>query len=261
MTVLDYERFADIYALWTSTAASAAANLSFYLEAYRACTGPVVELGVGDGRIAVAAAAAGRHITGVDVSPAMLRLCRERATAAGVLDRLTLIEADFRTFSLHEPAALITLPYHSLGHLQSREAKREAVRHVYTQLQPGGHFLFDDFLMTAEQIAFMRQQQLRAERRTPDGRTVQLWVTSTVDEAEQTIQVVTWEDTLEQDGTRVDRQYRTLSLSWLEPSQARSLLEDTGFTVEACYGTFDRLPFDLATAREQIWVARKDTRA
>ena len=52
----EYDRFADIYQVWTDTAASTPANLSFYVDAYVSEPGPVVELGVGDGRIAVAAA-------------------------------------------------------------------------------------------------------------------------------------------------------------------------------------------------------------
>lgn len=253
----EYESFADIYAIWTATAASARANLEFYVGAYLDAVGPVVELGVGDGRIAVEAAARGRHVIGVDLSPAMLRLCRERAERAGVSGRVTLIEEDFRTFTLPEPAALIALPYHSLGHLQSIEAKRDALRHIHTQLRPGGRFVFDDFLMSAEQIDRMRRVQLRAQYQHGDGHDALLWVTSLVDEAAQTLRVVTWEDALDADGTMWRRRYRQLSLSWLTPDQARDLLAETGFTVDACFGTFDRAPFDVATAQEQIWVVTR----
>ena len=106
MSALEYERFADIYGVWTATAGSTQANRPFYVEAYLSADGPVVELGVGDGRIAVEAAVRGRDIIGVDLSPSMLRLCRDRATEAGVLDRLTLLQADFRSFTLAEPASL-----------------------------------------------------------------------------------------------------------------------------------------------------------
>ena len=57
----EYDRFADIYQVWTDTAASTRANLAFYVDAYVNEPGPVVELGVGDGRIAVAAASRGRR--------------------------------------------------------------------------------------------------------------------------------------------------------------------------------------------------------
>ncbi len=261
MSGVDYERFADIYGIWTATAASTRANQAFYVEAYSAADGPVVELGVGDGRIAVAAAARGTDIIGVDQSPSMLQLCRQRAARAGVLDRLTLIEGDFRTFVLPEPAGLIALPYHSLGHLTTLAGKRDALRHIHGQLRPGGRFLFDDFFMTPERIAQMRRVELRAEYVTTAGHDALLWVTSLVDDAAQTIRVVTWEETLAADGTMTGRRYRMLSLSWMTPGQTRQLLTEAGFQVEACLGAFDGRPFAAATADEQIWMARKDTDA
>ena len=257
--VNEYDRFADIYQVWTDTAGSTQANLAFYVDAYVNETGPVVELGVGDGRIAVAAASKGRSVIGVDLSVAMLERCRLRAEGAGVLDRLTLLNADFRNVQLDQPAGLIALPYHSLGHLVALDDKRRAMAQVFSQLRPGGRFVFDDFLMTPSLVGHMRQVQLRAEYKTATGADALLWVTSLVDEASQTIRVVTWEDELDPEGVLARRRYRRLSLSWLEPSQARTLLIDAGFVIEACFGDFDRTPFADATAREQIWIARKPT--
>jgi hypothetical protein len=176
-----------------------------------------------------------------------------------VPDRLTLLQGDFRSFVLPEPAALIALPYHSIGHLTSLDAKRDAVRHIHAQLRPGGRFIFDDFLMTPERLDQMRRVQLRAEYDTPDGQHALLWVTSLVDEAAQTMRVVTWEDLLDNDGVMVRRRYRPLSLSWMTPAQAEGLLADAGFTVERCLGAFDGSPLTAGTAEEQIWIARKDS--
>lgn len=255
----EYDRFADIYQVWTETAGSTRANLAFYVDAYLNETGPVVELGVGDGRIAVAAASRGRSVIGVDLSQAMLEQCRRRAERAGVLDRLTLLNGDFRNFQLDQPAGLIALPYHSLGHLVALDDKRRAIAQVFSQLRPGGRFVFDDFLMTPSLVGQMRQVQLRAEYQLPSGADALLWVTSLVDEAAQTIRVVTWEDELDPEGALARRRYRRLSLSWLAPSQARTLLAEAGFVIEACFGDFDRTPFSDATAREQIWIARRPT--
>ena len=252
-----YDRFADIYRTWTDTAASTSANLAFYCDTYVAAERPVVELGVGDGRIAVEAALRGCRLIGVDASRAMLALCREHAETAGVADRLRLVEGDFRGFQLDEPAGLVALPYHSLGHLTTVEEKRRALAHIFGQLRPGGRFVFDDFLMTDALMTHMRQVQLRAAYRSPDGAERLLWVTSLVDEASQRITVVTWEDALDRDGRLDQRQYRRLALSWLTPEQAAGLLRETGFDVESCWGDFAGTPFDAATATEQVWMARR----
>jgi SAM-dependent methyltransferase len=252
-----YDSFADIYGVWTETAPGAETNRRFYVEACLAAGGPVVELGVGDGRIAVEAAVRGCRMIGVDASPVMLRRCRERASEAGVGDRIELQEADFRTFRIDEPAALVTLPYHSIGHLTSMQAKRQAVRQVFSQLRPGGRFIFDDFLMTPDAAARMRQVQLRAAYQSAAGTDILLWVTSRVNEKARTISVVTWEDHFTADGRPEWRRYRRLELSWLEPDHARMLLVETGFTIDACLGSFDETPFSPDTAAEQIWIARK----
>jgi SAM-dependent methyltransferase len=253
----EYEAFADIYEVWTDTAASTRANLQFYLDLYKEAVGPIVELGVGDGRIAVPAASRGQVVIGVDLSPAMLDRCRARAAAAGVLDRLLLVCDDVRRFQLDVPAGLIALPYHSLGHVLSLEEKRSTLGHVFSQLKPGGCFVFDDFYMTPALVDQMRRVQLRAAYRSSDDIDTLLWVTSLVDEASQLITVVTWEDSLDTAGLLVRRRYRRLHLSWLEPSQARILLTETGFAIDACFGRFDRTPFAEATAGEHIWIARK----
>ena len=252
-----YDAFSEIYGVWTDTAPSAQANLFFYVNAYLRTDGPVVELGVGDGRIAVEAATRGCKVVGVDVSRSMLDLCRSRAARAGVSAHLDLLEADFRTFTLEHPAALVALPYHSMGHLLSFDEKLEAVAHIYSQLRPGGEFVFDDFLMTPALLAHMRRVQLRAEYRSPAGTDSLLWVTSLVDEASQSMRVVTWEDQVDTAGLLTQRRYRRLSLSWLEPAQWQELLTRVGFVVDACYGSFDGEPFALPKAREQIWRVRR----
>src|SRR5215218_9784157 len=50
---------------------------------------PVLELGCGTGRIAVALALAGFRVVGVDSSPEMLQVCDGKARAAGVQDKVT----------------------------------------------------------------------------------------------------------------------------------------------------------------------------
>ncbi len=252
-----YDCFAEVYDVWTETAAAARSNRQFYVDAYLAAGGPVVELGVGDGRIAVEAAARGCRVIGVDVSPVMLRRCRQRAEEAGVGNRIELLEADFRTFHIDEAAALVTLPYHSIGHLTSLPAKEQVARHVFSQLRPGGRFIFDDFLMTPDAAARMRQVQLRAAYPSAAGTDILLWVTSRVDETTRSMEVVTWEDHFTADGRPEWRRYRRLDLSWLDPDQARALLRRAGFTIDACLGSFDGTPFSMDTAAEQIWIARK----
>jgi ubiquinone/menaquinone biosynthesis C-methylase UbiE len=157
----EYDGSADIYEIWTDSATAISANRAFYIDVHLAADGPIVELSVGDGRIAVEAATRGCTVTGVDHSSAMLDRCRERAERAGARERLTPVQADFRNFVLEEPAGLITLPYHRIGHLTTVGDKRDALRHIFGCLRPGGQFVFDDFFMTPALATHMRGIQLR----------------------------------------------------------------------------------------------------
>ena len=61
---IEYDFFADIYDIWTGEAPAAKRNLPFYVEEYLRTAGPVVELGVGNGRIAIEAARRGKPNAG-----------------------------------------------------------------------------------------------------------------------------------------------------------------------------------------------------
>jgi SAM-dependent methyltransferase len=253
----EYDTFARIYDIWTASAPVTEQNLPFYVDLCRETSGPVVELGVGTGRIAVEVAKAGKPIIGVDSSVEMLHRCRARAQAASVLDRLTLIHADIRDFRLSQPAELVTIPFHSIGHLVTMDDKRAGLRHIFSQLAPGGRLVFDHFVFDSEAAARHSGVTLREEfTNSETGREALLWVTTRHDMQSQSMRIIAWTDEIDGVGVLVRRQYHRLSFSWLEPEQTRALLKETGYEIEALYGDFDRSPFD-DDSREQIWVARR----
>jgi SAM-dependent methyltransferase len=255
--MVEYDRFADIYDVWIQSAPVTERNRPFYVEEYLGTRGIVVELGIGNGRIAIEAARRGKAVTGVDSSPAMLALCRQRAEAAGVAPLLTLLQADWREFTLPEPAALISIPFHSIGHLVTLEDKRAGLRRIYQQLAPGGRLVLDHFVFDPEAARRATGPRVRAEYIDDEtGREVLLWSTARYSFADQTMRVFTWSEELDAASVVVRKQYRRLSFSWIEPEQMRALLTDTGFAIEALYGDFDRRPFG-ADNPEQIWVARR----
>jgi len=70
------EAFADRYEEWS---ADMTADIAFYVELARQAAGPLVELAIGNGRIAIPVAhATGQRVTGIDSSPAMLAQARAR---------------------------------------------------------------------------------------------------------------------------------------------------------------------------------------
>ncbi|HEX5148316.1 MAG TPA: class I SAM-dependent methyltransferase, partial [Candidatus Limnocylindrales bacterium] len=122
-------------------------DLDLYLALADRAGGPILELAVGSGRLAVPLAEAGHHVTGVDLDGAMLDRARARVQAAGpqATDRLTLVEADLVGLAL--PAAggfgLAFIALNSLLVLSTRVAQRSALRTLADHLAPGGLAVVD----------------------------------------------------------------------------------------------------------------------
>src|SRR5216683_6928756 len=120
------------------------ADIGFYVELARDADGPVVELAVGNGRVAVPVAKAiGRPVIGIDTSAAMLELARIRAAEAGV--ELELREGDMRDLAIDQPAALIYCPFRALLHLPTWADRRRTFERVAAALQPNGRFAWNAF--------------------------------------------------------------------------------------------------------------------
>ena len=92
------EAFARHYDEWS---AHMTADVAFYVALARQADGPLVELAIGNGRVAIPIAqATGRRVIGLDSSPAMLDQARRRAAEAGV--ELELSVGDMRDLALDE---------------------------------------------------------------------------------------------------------------------------------------------------------------
>src|SRR5438046_4493231 len=131
-----YDAWADRYAEWST---GVTADVPFYVGLAREADGLLVELAVGNGRVAIPVAqATGRRVVGIDSSPAMLAQARERAVAAGV--ELDLREGDIRELEIEEPAALIYCPGRSLLHLPTWAERLRCFASVAAPLRPNGPF-------------------------------------------------------------------------------------------------------------------------
>jgi SAM-dependent methyltransferase len=223
-----YDPFAPIYDEW---AAVMTEDVPWYVELALEADGPIVELAVGTGRVAVPVAqATGRTVIGIDASPAMLERAKVRAESAGAALDLRL--GDMRELELLEPAALVYCPFRSLLHLPTWADRRRLFEHVAASLRPGGRFAWNAFvfshLIAAELDGVHRDE--------PFGHTNRYFPHDNRIEIELDLGA-------------------TLSLWWVSRSEWEGLIDVAGLEVEALYGGFERQPFD-ESANEFVWVAR-----
>jgi len=229
-----YDAIAELYDDWSR---SVVEDVGFYVEEALAAGGPVVELGVGTGRIAVPVALAGVHVIGVDSSAGMLEVCRRHAEAAGVADFVDLRLGDLRRPPVRERVALVLAPFRSFLHMETDEARLEALRATRALLVPGGRFVFDVFAPGADDIAATHGRWIERE----PG----IFERAEWDEERSRLLL----------GVRGPGGETTMSLAWLPPARWTALVEEAGFEVLATYGWFDRKPY--AGGEDTIWVARR----
>jgi SAM-dependent methyltransferase len=234
----EYDPFAANYDEWAEAMTE---DVPFYVELAREADGPVVELAVGTGRVAIPVAQeTGKRVLGFDLSPAMLAIARERVAGAGV--DVELHEQDMREFALEEPAALVYCPFRALLHMSTWADRRRVFERVAAALRPGGRFAWNTFVFDPA-LAASFAGRLRPR---PNSK---IWEYTEYDPADARIDIRAW---IGQPG--VDE--RRLKLWWVNRSEWEGLIDVAGLEVEALYGWFDRRPFD-EDSREFVWVARK----
>jgi SAM-dependent methyltransferase len=230
-----YDAIARLYDPWS---VSVTEDVPFYVdEARRVSPGPVVELGVGTGRIAVPIAVEGIRVIGVDSSAGMLEVARERAESAGVADLVELRVGDLLAPPVTERVELVICPFRSYLHLRTDEERLRALRAARDLLVPGGRLVFDVFEPGADDIAETDGRWLERE---PEIFERADWDTET-----RTLTL----------SVRGPSGEATLALAWLSADEWRALLERAGFEVEALYGWFDRRPF--RGGEDMVWIARR----
>jgi SAM-dependent methyltransferase len=99
----------------------------------------VLELGCGTGRTLIPIARAAIDCVGLDASPAMLRLLREK------VPELEVVEGDMRSFDLARRFRMITMPFRGLSHMLDVDAQLGCLACVKRHLAPDGVFAFDVF--------------------------------------------------------------------------------------------------------------------
>jgi ubiquinone/menaquinone biosynthesis C-methylase UbiE len=231
-----YDVIARLYDPWSR---SVTEDVGFYVAEARKAGGPVVELGVGTGRIAVPIAAQGIRVIGVDSSAAMLEACSTRAREAGVEDRLELRLGDLRAPPVSEVDRVeaVLCPFRSYLHLRDDAGRLEALRAAHALLPLGGRLVFDVFAPKPDDIVETHGRWLERE---PGIHERADW-----DAEARTLTLSVRDDSVQ----------GTMQLAWISAEEWLRLLELSGFEIEACYGWFDRSPYD--GGEDMIFVAQR----
>ena len=229
-----YDSIAGLYDPWSRNVTE---DIDYYVELAREAVPPVVELGVGTGRIAIRVAEAGVPLIGVDDSAAMLEVCRQRATDAGVASLVDLRRGDMRSPPIEERVGLVMVPFRAYLHLLDDRERLEALQAARDLLLPGGLLAFDVFAPSSEDVDETHGRWIERE----PG----IWERADWNLAERTLTL----------GVRGDEGEASMQLAWLSPPEWRRLIDLAGLELEAVFGWFDRRAY--SGGEDCVWIARR----
>ena len=228
-----YDELGRLYDDWCR---SVTEDVAFYVQLGVESGGPVLEIGVGSGRIAVPTALAGVRVVGVDTSPAMLELTRDRAEALDLPIELHL--ADMRALPDLGTFPLVTIPFRALLHLRDDAERLAVLAALHERLEPGGRLAFDVFhpdqrdIQETHDLWLEREPGIheRAQWR-PGDRALTLTVRAGDTDA-------------------------SMELWWVDPADWRRLLRQVGFADIESYGWFDRRRLRPGSS-DSVWIGRR----
>ena len=220
-------------------------DLDLYRSLARRTGGPIVELTVGSGRIAVPLAEDGHHVVGVDHDPAMLDRARRRAAGAGreAVERLELVEADLVDAATDDrvvsqgPYRLAILALNSILLLATATRQRDAFSSLASLLAPGGVTVVDAWQPTpADLIAFDGRLSLEWLRTDPEtGREVTKSAAAWYDPIRRLVTLTTIFEEGEP-GSPPSRWTRTDALRLISADELVAFAEAAGLVVEQLAG-------------------------
>ena len=229
----DYDSFAPDYDIWSSDMTE---DVAWYVGLAREAAEPIVELAVGSGRVAIPIAReTGKRVIGIDRSPAMLALARDRSQGLP----LELHQGDMRDFELAQPVDLVICLFRSLLHLPTWGDKRRVFERVAQALRPGGRFAWNAFAFSPSIAVSLHDRRVEHE----NGR----WELNRYFPADSRVELTRGAG---------DETLGVLQAWWVGKAEWEGLIDVSGLEAEVLYGGFAREPF-TDESLEFVWVARK----
>ncbi|MFG1775450.1 class I SAM-dependent methyltransferase [Micromonospora sp. NPDC049051] len=203
--------------------------------------GPVLELAIGTGRVALPLAERGVTVEGVEASPEMVAKMRPKPGGADI----PVAIGDMADVPVTGPYRLAYLVFNTLFNLVNAERQADCFRNVARVLAPGGAFVIEAFV--PDPADFDRDEQVQMRAVTEDSATIRV---HQYDRAAQTF--VRQTITFDRNGVHL----RPFAMRYLWPEQVDELAERAGLRLAERYADWHRSPFGPDSA-SHVSVYRK----
>jgi len=244
-------------AYYTATYERRQDDVAFYVALASRARGGVLEYGIGNGRIALPIARAGKAVVGIDHSAPMLADLRERVAREpeAVRERIRAVRGDMRSVRLKERFALVLATFNTALHLYTRTDVERFLARVTEHLEEGGRLVVDLSMPRLEELARPPSKPFHAPRfRHPTaGTVVKNRERFDYDPVRQVL-FVSME--FEPVGAAEKSWMTPLSHRQFFPQEWSALLHYNGFEVERVEGDFAGGPL-TASSDVMVWHARR----
>lgn len=250
MNVTYNEAVASSYDAEYDVLRAASGDRDFYAGLAAETAGPVLELGCGTGRVLLPIARTGVECVGLDLSPAMLEVLRDKEPPAN----LTLVRASMTEFDLGAGRfRLIFSAFRPLQHLCTVEEQLKTLACVRRHLATGGLFAFDMFAPRLERIALAEETECEDVEVELGPLTLRRYATVWRNHVTQVSRVCFRHEYLRGE-QKIGEEVSVIHMRWFYRYEVEHLLARAGFEVVALYGGFDKRPYDAKG--EMIFVTR-----
>lgn len=206
----------------------------------RAEGGPVLELAVGTGRVAIPLVAAGVEVHGVEISPQMIDVLHRRP------DKVPIVASDMTRFRLDRRYPLVLLGANTLFVPLEEEAQRGVFRATAAALETGGRFVIECFVPDLDR--FDRDQTVRAREVSADHVMIEFAIHDPDLQVIRSMMDIRW--------TKGRSALLPVQVRYLWPQQIDEMASGSGLELEERYEWYDEAPFTDASPRH-VSVYRK----
>ncbi len=236
---MNYVAWAEWYDIFYSAADPG--DIDFYHGLCKASGGPVLEIGVGTGRIALPLAQQGMEIVGIDLNEPMLKAAQKKAMdAAPLTGSLKLIQADMRNFDLKRLFPVVTIPARTLLLATTEEDQFHTLCCAASHLAPNGTMAFNLFYPDPEMLADDPDEEFLLEVvEKPDGGRYVLTATNRFDPGTQLNHGVQIAEELDAKGEVLRREELEVVVRYMYPDQVIALCDRVGLEVIEMWGDFE----------------------
>ena len=240
----DYTPFAEIYDLFYADFDD---DLAMYAGFAERTGGPILEIGSGTGRVALALAKEGQRVIGLELSDEMRSIAQRKIDSAEAHDQVTMVTGDMRRFQIDEYFGLAIVPINTFLHNLTLEDQLATLACIRRHLKPGGLLVMDCFNPDPAQAADDRRlivQRSVIDRAT--GQTALLLLSRATDWGNQQQEITYLVDRPDTQG-RLQRTVFPASFRFIFRNEMQVLLKLGGFDLKEVYGSYELDPFETGS--------------